>query len=324
MGRAGWQRGRAMNGRMRKVWLLALSVLSACAGSSTHTPPKCEISRIGPISVINDGGSPIIEVTLNGRSVAMLVDTGAEESVVTPQAVKSLGLRATSLSVRLRGVIGVMQAPVVKADTLKLANATASNTVFIEASLPPVTMGKLPLAGLFGADFLRGYDVLFDLPHRRITLFHMKGCSVTGLMGKDRLGIVPFTHDDPGRITLPATVNGTPIDLMLDSGSNRTTIMVEQAMKAGVTQQALQADENVGTKDVAGLWRDAWKHRFDRFQVGPLDYRNVELIIAPLASPYALLGADFLWQIPIWVSYHDRVAVLFRHDSTRQSVVAKL
>ncbi|WP_242010080.1 retroviral-like aspartic protease family protein [Acetobacter conturbans] len=252
----------------------------------------------------------------------MLVDTGAENSLVTPAAVKEFGLEATSATVRMKGVGGFVQTPVITADTLELEGAVASNVIFVEADLPPVMMAGMPLAGLFGADFLSGYDVLFDLPAREITLFRLKGCSAGSLGWKEPFERIPFAENYPVRVTLPAKLNGKAIDLMLDSGSNRTTVLVEQAREAGVRRSMLAQDENLGSTGVDGVHLDAWRHRFASLQIGADVYLNDELIVAPLETSYALLGADFLWRRPVWVSYRDQTVLLFQENGSPQAVVA--
>ncbi|MFT8718849.1 retropepsin-like aspartic protease [Acetobacter sp.] len=302
------------------VSLGTLLVLSACASG----PQTCQLSRIGPLSVLNDkNGSPLISVMLNGNPAVMMVDTGAENSLVTPDAVENFNLETTTRTVTTRGVGGAVRTPVISADTLKIGDAVASQVVFIEADMPSARKYGVPVAGLFGADFLSGYDVLFDLPKRQITLFRLEGCSTANLDWQEPFERLPFVEPSPVRVTLPAKLNGKSIDLMLDSGSNKTTVLMEQAREAGVRRDALEQDENLGSTGLDGTHLDAWSHRFDSLEIGPDLYRDPELIVAPLETYYALLGADFLWHMPMWISYREQAVLLFKPNTSPKAPPAE-
>lgn len=86
-------------------------------------------------------------------------------------------------------------------------------------------------------------------------------------------------------------------------GSNRTTILMEQ-------------DENPGSTGSDGTYLDVWRHRFDSLEIGTDIYRNEELVVAPMQRSCALLGADFLWRMPMWISYRERAVVLFRRNTS--------
>ncbi|WP_051626052.1 retropepsin-like aspartic protease family protein [Kozakia baliensis] len=147
--------------------------LCACADDGT-----CKIASVGDLQVLNSRGSPIVKASVNGHPVAFIVDSGAQFSSIWPNQVDKLGLVSQFRQVRMRGVGGETMGDIVIADKLGLGSATASDVPFIAVGnlFDGHAIDGLPVVGLFGADFLSSYDVIFDLPEHRINLYDIHGC----------------------------------------------------------------------------------------------------------------------------------------------------
>src|SRR5258708_30819285 len=87
---------------------LALAVLLAVLAfpSLAADPPKCKLVRIAEWPVRLQRGLPIIEGSINGKKVGVLLDTGAYASLVTKAAAEKLRLATRSTSARMFGVGG--------------------------------------------------------------------------------------------------------------------------------------------------------------------------------------------------------------------------
>nr|WP_277875825.1 retroviral-like aspartic protease family protein [Acetobacter fallax] len=262
--------------------------------------------------VLNSSHSPVVQVTLNGKPVAMIVDTGADASLVSTATSEKFDLSYTGGHVTLRGTTGVVAASVVRADKLGLGKAIASDVLFIEIDKKWGHIGDLPVAGLLGSDFLSNYEVKFDLPQHLITLYRMQGCSSKDIVWKKPVDPVPLEPGDGKDVLVPFKINGKPIDAILDSGASGTVIRPSQARKAGVTRDMLARDPVGFSRGVSDDKVVSHRHLFDTVEVGPEIFHNVHLQVAPLETDSALLGADFLRHAVVWLSYRDRILYIER------------
>lgn len=298
-----------MNAVFRKTFLFPLAALGLSACQSQQA---CSISRIGPLTVLNSTGSPEIQVTVNGKPAALVVDTGAEFSMISEKGARDYGLTYTGAEVNVRGVTGVTSSSVMRAEKIGLGDATAADVVFVSEASSHESRNGVPVIGLFGADFLQNYDVKFDLPHHRVTLYRMEGCSAKDIVWPRPVDQVPLSKRDGGKMDVPLAVNGKKIDTILDSGAFWTLIRQSQAAKAGVTRAMLMQDPPLRVGGVDGAQTTAHIHTFDTVTLGDQEYHHVPLTVAPTETDIALLGADFLRQVTAWLSYHDRTLYIER------------
>jgi predicted aspartyl protease len=121
-----------------------------------YQPPKFPILNnevfIAPIKR-RIGGTPIIEVTFNGKQrFEMIVDTGASGTVITQQVANALGVvpvgRAKANTVSSKSV----EFPVGYLDSIEVGGVIVNQ-------IPVVIAGKDLETGLLGHDFFGNYDV---------------------------------------------------------------------------------------------------------------------------------------------------------------------
>ncbi|TAF13340.1 MAG: hypothetical protein EAZ76_12015, partial [Nostocales cyanobacterium] len=99
------------------------------------------------------GGTPIVEVTLNGKQkFEMIVDTGASGSVITQEVADALGIvpvaTAKANTVSSKGV----EFPIGYLQSMELGGVKVNQ-------LPVAIAGKELETGLLGHDFFGDYDV---------------------------------------------------------------------------------------------------------------------------------------------------------------------
>ena len=113
-------------------------------------------------------GAPIlVAAQINGAGpVTLVLDTGADRTMVTPEALARLGILApNTYSAEIRGVTGATRADVVSVESVEVGNARVGPLAIVahDAGLPQAD-------GLLGRDFLSLFSVTIDARASVVTL----------------------------------------------------------------------------------------------------------------------------------------------------------
>jgi hypothetical protein len=250
---------------------------------------------------------------LIGRQVATLIlDTGAEQTVLTLTAAQRLGLKTHGeYPRRMRGidgtvVTGTADVPMT-ADGALLAN---SGIQVGSVSLP--TLGYATPDGLLGADILSQFDVDLDLPHGFLHLYQRPSCVIAGPAWAPPYDTIAASRSLHDRLFFPMTLNMSSVAGLFDSGSQHSVV---DALSARKIDRAVVADRPVGT--VRGITADPipmYTHRFDRLVVGSETLPHPSLAVAKLDLDDAdvIVGMDYLRWHRVWLSYGSHLIFIRR------------
>lgn len=122
-------------------------------------------------------GLPMIRLPIDGLDTWLIVDTGANHTVLIPEAVARLGLPTVEADVIAVGLAGtVAEVRVAHVDSLRFDTLELG-----PRHLPVMPLGHVneqleeaggPLAdGVLGNDLLQPFRVTFDFPARRLELW---------------------------------------------------------------------------------------------------------------------------------------------------------
>jgi hypothetical protein len=112
------------------------------------------------------GGPVVVEARLNGVPLSMLLDTGADRTVIAPAALVRAGIDPSlGTPVRITGVTGSAGAALVSVPLLDVAGARVGPLSVIVHAVPGDS-----LDGLLGRDVLDAFTVTFDATAGRVTL----------------------------------------------------------------------------------------------------------------------------------------------------------
>ncbi|HEV8586827.1 MAG TPA: retropepsin-like aspartic protease [Methylomirabilota bacterium] len=111
------------------------------------------------------GAAVVVEASLNGIPLRLLLDTGADRTVIAPAALARAGLPWTGAPVRITGVTGSAVATLVSVPRLDLAGVHVGPLSVIAHAVP----GEA-LDGLLGRDVLDAFTVTFDAAAGHVTL----------------------------------------------------------------------------------------------------------------------------------------------------------
>ncbi len=287
---------------------LGCLLLAGC-GIAPAAPEACRLAKLAEIPVTLADGFVSVAATIDGKPVTLLVDTGAESSLVTPSAMARLALPAdpqrTSV---IQGIGGTITTRNAALRSLAIGGMELLDQSAAVAPLPTPQGEPLQAAGLLGADWLSAFDVEFDLPHQRMALYRAAGCHGGDVPWQGPRASVGADVSPSGAVVLPMAVDGRPVAALLDSGSNLSTLGQAAAAHAGLDAAALAGDAASQSVGVDGAVNPTHYHQFAELRLGAIHYVAPVLSVSGLRWPGAdmLLGTDWLRQNRVWVSYGAR------------------
>jgi clan AA aspartic protease (TIGR02281 family) len=304
---------------------LAVSCLAA-TDPARAAESQCTMVKIADLPVRVVRNKLLVDGSINGRKVGVLVDTGATMTLVLRPATERLGLeRHEARGYRMFGIGGESKAESVTIDEFRIGQASRKGWRILVA-------GEHDLGGdaalLLGEDFFDQVDVEFDLAHNAIRLFQPKGCDGVSLAywttEEPRIIDIDPIYDLQPRIYITVQINGQPVRAMLDSGAGASVLTRADAARLGVTPATpgvvqVASGTGLGPKQV-----DSWVGAFDNVVIGTEIINHPHIYFSDLykegtykpigshvtvnASPEQpmLLGADFLRAHRVLVSHAQR------------------
>jgi predicted aspartyl protease len=287
--------------RVAFAWLLA-----ACA-----TPPAdCALHPLTRLHVAMVAGLPLVPVVLDGHQATMVVDTGAERSLLTEGAVTRLDLpRDVGHVSRTLGVGGPSTMWDARVDSLVMGG--------VRFPLGRLAVGRFAIGllqdeapiGLLGSDILLAFDLDIDLPHQAITLYRARRCAEAGPPWPDIEAVaIPGVVARKDRLLLPLSLDGQTALAVFDTGAQHTTIGADLAARVGVTEAVLAGDSVVMQHGAGPDAVTSRLHRFGSLAIGPFAVPAPRLAVVPngFGLGDALVGLDFLQHRRVWISFAGR------------------
>jgi predicted aspartyl protease len=279
--------------------LVCLPLLAACAGP----PLACTVQHVAEIPVTLSGGQLTVPAMIDDKPVTMLLDTAADQTMVTPTAVSALQLETDPhRHYQSSGVGGLSFGPEVRVRSFSSGGQEMWDQHFPVTQLSP---GRSE-SGLVGADWLSRFEVEIDVPQHRIALYQEQRCNGRYIPWQEPYS--DFQHarlPDSSFFGVPIQIQGQPVTLLLDSGGDVAVLSESAAGRLGVDAAALTgalANSGFGINQLSstGHW-----HVFSDVVIGPEKFRRMLISVDPirLSGADGLLGNDFLRSHRVWLSY---------------------
>jgi predicted aspartyl protease len=282
---------------MRTLLLVLLVIGCAPAG-------PCRLQQVANLPATVDAGRLEMTGRVNRVDTQLIVDTGAERTVLTMSTINELLLARSRLSRnQLTGVSGAVNNADVFAD-LQLGNENFAQR-FAVTNVPG-------LHGLIGVDLLGDYDVELDIPGRRVRLWKPSSCGANDLPWSGPRSELPVHMTWNSQLIVTVKIDGKPVNALLDSGASISLLQTGTARRLGVTQAALAADPEVSVHGADGGSINVRIHRFGTVGAGNYQIANPQIGVgeSQLISPEMLLGLDYLRNRRVWISYRaERVFI---------------
>jgi hypothetical protein len=335
------------------AFVVMMGPSTAMAAESCALPQIADTAELKPVA-----GSDLmtVPVEINGKPKQFLLDIGTSTMKVSQAAATELGLpEATKMttSIQLGGTgsmanMGSQQslhidAPVyetkggrsreelrtrVRIASFTIGAATARSLQFVIANDAEVTKGA-PYDGLITNDIFRQYDAELNFAGRQINFLTPAKCTEPDQVvfwSHYEIGVIPMTMVD-GRIQVPVTIEGHPVQATIDTSSARSVLRRDVAeltlgLKAGAPGMMPAGD----LKD--GMDQPVYGHTFSQIAfAGGVTAVNVpvliqtndmiraaekEMVLGSKASsaedriPDFTLGMDVLHQLHMYIVFGQK------------------
>jgi predicted aspartyl protease len=296
----------------------------AALAAAPECPPLAIVSQVDLVAG-NGGRAFYVPMEIAGAKKLMLLDTGAAQSVISPQAAAALGLKLLPSKTRLYSLTG-SYSDVKAIAAIAIGQLKSGNFNF---QLAPANMVEddPKIAGILGADILGQFDISLDFPKRKLDIISPNHCDGRVVYWPERpLAVVPFERLRSGHIVLPVMLEGKTIKAILDTGAsgstlNRTPAENEFGLELGSAAAPAMGDLN-GEKGST-----VWRHSFKTLTFEGVTVANPEFVIIPdraakhfsdkelgslisrpgeQVEPDILLGMNVLKHLRVYIAYKEK------------------
>jgi len=302
--------------------LLGLLVLAGCqsAVNAMYGAGDCKLEKLGETPVETRSKLVLVRVGIDGKPAELVVDTGAERTLLSPVAIARLHLYPDMAhGTRSWGVGGPTAHFDAAVDNFELAG--------IQLPLRSVAVGDLDVTplqggadGVLGTDVLRWFTVDLDAPDGQMTLYRGEPCwlktppwpeAATPLEG---VRVNRYGRENPRMLLLPIEIDGVKATALLDTGSQASAVTLALADRLGVSEKALRSDPAITIGGAGPDTLTAPLHRFHSLRVGA--WIATDPVLPVLDLPHevdqrpevtdrlwqGLIGQDFLHGHRLWFS----------------------
>lgn len=305
---------RARFRAVRRLGAAAPILLAACQGSPGGS--TCTVQWHSTLPVVMRDSVAVVPARINGETVGLGVDSGAQTTVVTPELVATLDLRPDpGMSARrLAGLGGNAYSQMVALGSLQLGGVVYRKIDVFAASLGALGRGDLAVSGLIGEDLLSRYDVGLDIGHREISLYTVRGCATVSPPWGTATP-TPIRLSEHNHLVFPVELDGHRLTAMLDTGAGGDLLLERGADALHLTPDLLAHDSVVADQGIGERAVSNRMHRFATLQVGGETIHAPMIAVSDGSDPGVdlILGMEFLHDRQVFVSH--ATAQMFVRDN---------
>lgn len=221
----------------RSIVALAGLVLSAAAAQAGCHLKSIEI----PVRLVQ--WRPLVNVSLDGQELPLLLDTGAFYSSINESTAQDLKLRVGDLppNFHVEGYAGGVDARAARVKEVKIGQFVLRNQGFLVAGNE---LGA-GIRGVLGRNFFGYGDLELDLANGHMRLVKPEGeCRDTSLAYWAGQAPVIMAPLESGRaedtaLRVRVSINGKSMTALLDTGAPHTALKLRAAKRAGIAEDSM-------------------------------------------------------------------------------------
>jgi len=274
------------------IWVL---LVAGCEQNAT-----CDLEPVAQVSLERRGQVFAVPVAIDGQRTDLLLDTGAQKTVLAEAAMPRLKVqRSGQTSTVMIGMNGG-----------SLRSDAEINSMSIGGLAVPMDRVAVNSIGgttnVLGLDVRRDYDLDVDGPERSLRLYRVQRCA----------DAAPHWN----AAAEPVAGDGIAV---IDTGASFTLIRAPMMRRLGLTEQAIEGDRKIRLHVIAGDDEEARVHRFHSVQIGPITMHDAPILVVPRnppalpggrRQPDGAIGQDVLGKRRMWFSFNTGRLYLSRSD----------
>jgi predicted aspartyl protease len=293
--------------------VLMAALLSGCAGAGGGD--SCALEPWATVPVDTTAGVAIVPARVDGKLVHMVLDTGAQVTILTTAAAERIDLARDFRHMQLmRAAAGTSVAGQSAPATFAFAGIAMTGVRLRVGAFPLPTLNGMQPDGLLGGDFLSALDVDLDFPHGRVVLYRARPCPGAPPPFSGAYATVPMAPSEVTRVVLPVVLDGQAMTALLDTGASATVVSLRGARRAGITDAAIATGPQVSSHAASSQALASHALRFTTLRIGDEVLDNPVLLAGDidLGQPDLLLGLNYLRRHRVFLSYATRTAYIAR------------
>lgn len=129
-----------------------------------------------------------------------------------------------------------------------------------------------------------------EVAGKRLTLRLGESPASLGERGQASSGRISLPADSGGHFMASGSINGRPVQFMVDTGASSVALGVNDAERIGLPWRAGQT-VRIGTAN--GVVQ-GWRIKLASVRIGDVEIYEVDAVVTPQALPFVLLGNSYL------------------------------
>lgn len=263
----------------RGIWIfVVLVILSAALIQSADAQSR------------NVDGTLLVEARINGTLAVLVIDTGAEHSLLDRRFAQQLGLRPVGVA-NIQTLDLAVQTEVVLITDLNIQSAHVNSIKMMTDDLS-ASSGALGVTidGVLGDDILRDFVATLDYSAGSVTF---------GPVSAIHHGFPVKLYKIGNRYLVHLKSDGVSLAFLLDTGTNFSVLSSSGWLKLNQSKEALLTIDGVRSSGTSATSKLVCIHQM---RVGSASYENLPMRLVPPTSAgvlanlqvNGLLGGDFL------------------------------
>jgi hypothetical protein len=287
----------------------------------------CRLTKVTEMPLVALGNHYAVMVKINDATRPMIVDTGAPFTLLTSEVTEELKLKHDTSLANVTPVFGIGQT---RADLylnaipsiLALGDLVYRGRSTVVGKMDFGSNPESDSVGLLGDDILSQFEVEFDFPSKKLTLYRAADCYGTFAPWTGVYAAAPFVHDHSKII----------VDVILDE--ERTRAMVDTGASLSIVSRSATALWGAADSRFFKTTGRAYTPLNDQTSFAVEAYVFNKMIIGnevfpPLAMPIVdvdfplssvVLGLDYWSTRKIWISYPNKW--MFLSDAASNTALA--
>jgi len=277
--------------------LCSVFVVGLAAGTQAQASDAvCHYNEIGalPLELLAEG--PVVQGSINGKPVRMLLETGATVTFLLKAEMDRQGLSMAHQRQRVSGASDGANMFLVRIRDITIGPTQVSNANFSVLDAHE----NADYSALIGVDFLLQADMELSLADRQVKFFHADGCKDKDLAYWDSNALdIPmeaFWMRDQRQV-FEVELNGQKLRATIDTGAAVSTVSLAAAERAGVTPESAGVVPACASCGAGANMKHAYFAPFNSFSIGGETIKNPHIHMASRFGrngPDMVLGRDFL------------------------------